>query len=91
MKTKLSRDRRKKLLNILASHHSHSEVAGWAKCVSCQDKFQEYKREKAKLTLEQRVELHEDLIDKAVRLYIGKYMEAVKMGKINPHEPRPAN
>lgn len=84
MKTKLSHDRRKKLLNILASHHSHSEVGDWAKCWSCQDKFQEYKREKAKLTNEQRVELHEDLIDKAARLYIRKYMEAVKRGQINP-------
>ena len=39
----------KKLFGILQSTHSHAEVMDYAKCFPCQQRFQKYKEEKAKL------------------------------------------
>lgn len=64
----LSEDKRRKLLDYLASKHSHSEMTQWAICKECQDKFAKYKHEKTKLTEREREEIHEDVKRKAIEI-----------------------
>ena len=60
---------RRRLLNILASSHSHSEITQWANCMDCQTKFKEYKAEKAKMTMAERNDLEMEIIRKAQVLF----------------------
>ena len=72
MKTKreqLSRDNQNKLLNILASRHTHSEMQLWAACKECQEKFAKYKQEKAKMPLEEKYKMEQRILEVARKLY----------------------
>jgi len=60
----LSKDSRGTLLDILAVRHSHSEITQWAGCKECQEKFQQYKIKKAKLTDVERDELNKEVLQK---------------------------
>lgn len=85
-KKKLSRESRRKLLDILASKHSHSELGDWAKCESCQARFLKYKQAKVHLTEQERKELENETIDRAIEIFARQYVEKVKQGllKANP-------
>ena len=80
----LSKDKRRRLLNLLASRHSHSEMSQWAVCKSCQGKFAKYKHEKAKLTEIEKAELYEDVKQKAVEIS-QKMIEQHIYPVINPY------
>ena len=60
----LSRDKRAILLDTLAVNHSHSEMTQWAMCKACQDKFQQYKLKKSKLTDIEREQLNKEVLQK---------------------------
>ena len=70
MKKQLSRESRSKLLDILASSHSHSEVGQAAMCKSCQEKWAKYQKEKARLTELEKNNLGNDLLEKGVEAYM---------------------
>mgnify|MGYP001573817392 FL=1 len=82
----LSEDKRHRLLNLLSSRHSHSEMSQWAVCKECQGKFAKYKHEKSKLTKVEMAELYKDVKRKAVEIsqrMIDKHIHPI----INPFAP----
>ena len=60
----LSKDSRKTLLDTLAVRHSHSEITQWAGCKECQEKFQQYKLKKSKLTDAEMEKLYKEVLKK---------------------------
>lgn len=79
----LSKERRNKLLNMLASRHSHSEINQWAMCKSCQENYQKYKHEKSKLSEQERNELYVEVKRKAKELS-QKEIEQLIYPTVNP-------
>ena len=81
----LPESHRRKLLNLLASSHSHSEITQWANFIDCQSKFKEYKAEKAKMTIADRNDLEREVGRKALALF-NKMKISLPDSIINPAE-----